>query len=78
MLHEKTSAIEEVLLFKPVKFSMSEAAVILLKEIRCLKHSKITLSNEKSVETPAISSMTPHARVRATLRKVTSSTKAIC
>ena len=46
MLHEKMSVKEEVLLFKSVKFSMSEAAVIFLKEIRCLKRSKITLSNE--------------------------------
>ena len=53
----KKSVIEEVLLFKSVKFSMSEAVAILLKETGCLKHSRITLSNENSVETPAISSM---------------------
>ena len=32
MSSEKTSVIEKVLLFKSVKFSMSEAAVIFLKE----------------------------------------------
>ena len=41
MLHEKTSVIEEVILFKFVKFSMSEGAVILLKETECLKHSRL-------------------------------------
>ena len=56
MSREKTSVIEEVLLLKSVKFSMSEAAVIFLKETGCLKSSRIMLSNENSVETPAISS----------------------
>ena len=54
MLHEKTSVKEEVLLFKSVKFSMSEAAVIFLKETGCLKRSKITLSNKLSRNTSHI------------------------
>ena len=41
MSREKTNVIEEVLLFKSVKFSMSEAAVIFLKETGCLKSSRI-------------------------------------
>ena len=56
MLCEKMIVIE-VLLFKSVKFSMYEAAVIFLKETGCLKRSRIMLSNENSVETLAISSM---------------------
>ena len=55
MPREKASVIENVLLFKSVKFRMSVAAVILLKETGCLKRSRITLSNKNSVETPALS-----------------------
>ena len=46
MPREKTSVIE-VLLFKSVKFSMSEAAAILLKEAGCLKCSRRSYTREE-------------------------------